>query len=337
MSEAMTPENGALTAEQAEALLLAPETQAEIETEAPEAPEEAAAEPQETEGEDQTPEDAEAQPEEQAEGEEAEAESEPVVAAEPPKYWSKDAKDAFAKLPPDLQAVVLAQEGPREEAAARAKAEATKQAQEAQAELTKVQTLAAALNERLPQWLQTFQSRWGATPPDWVAFAQANGTEAMTLAKAQYDAEREQIVQAAQETQRAQLIAHEQFLRTEFATLAEIQPELAPDAKDPRKGAEVRREVTGWLAEQGIPKEALAQISATEMSLAYDAMRWRKAQAELKAAPKSKPAAPAPRAPVRPASGQAQSPSQRKAQGVQNAFNAKPSIENATALLLNSK
>src|SRR5437773_1566221 len=73
------------------------------------------------------PDEAEDRAEDPSADDEEEAEADPegeVDRLEPPKYWSKDAKARFAELDPDLQAVVLSQEGPREAAAARTKAEA---------------------------------------------------------------------------------------------------------------------------------------------------------------------------------------------------------------------
>lgn len=335
MSEADT---GPLTAEQAIASLVE-QYEDPAETEAPLAAAEPAEGQEITEGEASSPEGAEDGAETPAEDtEETEAEpEEPVEALEPPRYWSQDAKAKFAELPPDLQAVVLAQEGPREEAAAKAKAEAAKQVSEAKTELAKVQTLAAALNERLPQWIQAFQTRWGNQAPDWVAYAQQHGVDAMTLAKTQFEAERQQLQDAAQETDKARRLAHEQFVQTEFVKLVELAPDLAPSAQDPRQGSEKRQGVVKFLVEHGIPQDAIAQISAVEMSLAYDAMRYREAQAKLKAAPKPKnPSAPPPKTVVRPATAQAQASPQRQAQQIANRFAQTRSVDDAVALLLAS-
>jgi hypothetical protein len=335
MSESATPEAGGLTVDQAIASLVSPPPEEQAPAEAPVEAAESEEQPN-TEGEASSPEGAEDGAETPAEETEAEAEQpEAVAPLDPPKYWSQDAKAKFAELPPELQAVVLQQEGPREEAAAKAKAEAAEQVKAANAELTKVQSLAVALNERLPQWIQAFESRWGQNP-DWVAFAQEHGVEAMTLAKTQFEAERQQLQAAAEETHKAQRLAHEQYVKTEFARLAEIEPDLAPSTADPKQGADKRQGVVKFLIERGIPQDAIAQISATEMSLAYDAMRWREAQAALKAAPKPKPAAPAPKAPVRPAAAVPQQSSD-PARKAANRFAQTRSIDDAVALLLSRK
>jgi hypothetical protein len=336
MSEAPTPESAPLTVDQAVASLLTPPV--EQEQPASEAPQEAAETPDEPQGEPEAPTDAEDGAETPAEGEEAEAASEePVEALEPPKYWSTDAKAKFAELPPELQAVVLEQEGPREEASAKAKAEAAKQVDAANAELSKVNELAAALTERLPKWVETFASKWGTQTPDWVSIAQEHGVEAMTLAKTQYEAERQQLEEAAAATTKAQQIAHQTFLQTEWKALAELSPDLAPDVADPQKGADKRKAVVQYLSDYNFPQSAIAEISAAELTIAHKAMLYDRGQAALKAAPKPKPAAAAPRTPVRPGAGQSQSSSSSTAKSAMGRFHQKPSVDNAVALLLASK
>jgi hypothetical protein len=301
-----------------------------VEPEAPEAPKGAAEEPAEPEGESSSPEEADAAPEEPAEDTEAEAEEPAAEPLDPPKYWTKDAKAKFAELPPELQAVVLQQEGPREEAAAKAKAEAAKVREAAEKEVQGVQKLAEALADRIPQWLDAFENRWGKSEPDWVAVAQEHGLEAMQLAKVQYEREAKQLADAQAARQSAEQQAHQAFLKAEAAKLLEIAPELA----DPDKGAAKRADVATYLVDQGISRDALKSISAAELSIAHKAMLWDRTQAALKAAPKPKPAAPASKAPARPAAAASQSNPTRQAA---NRFAQTRSVEDAVALLLAPK
>ena len=327
MSEASSPENGALSVDQAIAALM-PEP---AEREAPEAVD-TAAEPDEIEGEANAPEDTEGEAEAPADGDETEAEPEAVAPVEPPKYWSQDAKAKFAELPPELQAVVLAQEGPREEAAAKAKAEAAQQTQAAQAEVAKVQQLADHLGSFLPQAIETFKSKWGEAP-DWMAYANEYGAEAMIVAKVQHEQELALLQQTAQATERATEAAREAAVKVEFQKLAEIAPELA----DPVEGPKRRSEVTSFLVSEGLAEDDIRNITAVEMALANDAMQWRKAQAALKARPTQKPnPAAAPRSPVRPAAA-APVPAQRTATQVANRFAQTRSVDDAVALLLARK
>jgi hypothetical protein len=325
MSESATPESGPLSVEQAIAAITPP---VEQET-APEAPVEAA-EGEPTEGAASAPEEAEGEAETPAEAEETEAEAGAVEPADPPTYWSKDAKEAFGQLSPELQAVVLAQEGPREEAAAKAKADAAAVRQQADAEMGKVTQLAETLADFLPQAIQKFSHQYG-TDPDWVKFAEEYGAEAMTLAKARHDADLADLQKLAVATQEAQTQAHQAYVKAELAKLAEIAPHLA----DPEKGVERRQDVVKYLKSHGSTDDEIRNISAAEMLIAHKAKLWDDAQAALKTAPKPKPAlAPAQRSPVRPAAGTAQSPERSALQQAQARFNLNPSRENAEALLL---
>jgi len=334
MSESASPESGALSVDQAIEALASPAPEPE-ENDAPEAPVEAAEEQDETDGADQPAEEPEDDAETVAEGDD-DTEAEAVEPVEPPVYWSKEAKADFAKLPAELQAVVLAQEGPREEAAAKAKAEAAKAVEAAQKEVAGVQALATQLADFLPQAVKTFQQRWGE--PDWAQVAQEHGAEQAFVLKAQFETEQKQLAQLAQAEQTAQQEAHKAFVQTEWKALSTLDPVLAPDPADPTKGADVRQRVTKFLAEKGIPSDAITRISAVEMSLAHDAMRWREAQAALKA---PKPPKPAPvaqqRAAARPAAAQAQASPQRTATQVANRFAQTRSVDDAVALLLARK
>ena len=286
----------ALSVEQGVAALRAQRTPAVEPEDAPEAPVEAAEEPEEIEAETSPAEEPEAEGEAPAEEVEAEAEAEPVVVAEPPKYWSKDAKAEFALLPPNLQAVVLAQEGPREEAAAKAKSEAAAQTQAAQAEIGKVQQLADHLAGFLPQAIEAFRNRWGDAP-DWKTYAEEYGADAAFIAKAEHDQHLDLLQKTAQATEAAQAEARDATVKAEFVKLAEIAPDLA----DPVEGPKRRGEITNFLLAAGLDRDAIKDISAIEMALARDAKLWREAQAALRTPPKPKPAPVAPKAPVRPA------------------------------------
>ena len=249
----------------------------------------AAGDEQQSEGAASTPDDTPDEAENHTqEGDETNATDEGAVEPiEPPKYWSQDAKAKFAALDPDLQAVVLAQEGPREEAAAKAKDEAAQVRAAAEKEIAGIQKFAEELQTFLPQAVQTFRSRWGDNP-DWVAYAQQNGAEAMSIAKAQFEAERTTLQQLAQAQKEADGKAHQAYVAAEFKALETIAPELA----DPKEGAARRTEVTKYLQVLGIPDAALVRISAVEMSLARKAMLWDQSQAKttLKPAPKPAPA-----------------------------------------------
>lgn len=325
---AFAPEDGAgggLSVEQAVAALdSAPETPEEA------APEEAVA-PEEITSETS----ADAEPADQAEnlgdGEtEGVEEEQAATPLDPPLYWKPEAKDAFAKLPPELQAVVLEQEGPREAAASKAKAEAAQVAQAAEKELVSTQTLARALSERIPQWLVTFEQRWGTQTPDWSAVAQEHGVEAMTLAKLEFDKEAGQLREALAARHHAEALAEKAWTKAEAARLAEIAPDLA----DPERGGERLQEIAAYAITQGVEAETLSKASAAHFVIARKAMLYDRAQAALKAAPTPKPAAQQARGPVRPAAAAAQlSPKNQQAVIAKDRFVQTRSIDDAVALL----
>lgn len=336
-------EGGALTIDQATQALLSPPT-VEVE-EAPEAAADDAPVAEDTEipaGDETDPVEG-ATDEEAVEpldgAEEGETDPEPVEALEAPAYWSKEAKAKFAALDPDLQAVVLAQEGPREAATAKAKADAAKEVETARQQAQGVQTLAKQLETFLPEALQTFQQRWGE--PDWEATIQQYGAEQAAILRARFDKEQAQLQQLNTQTQTARQQAHQAYMLQQFEVLATLDKELAPDVKDPRKGAEKRQEVSKYLLDRGVAPGAIAQISAEELSMARKAMLWDRAEAARKDPPKpaqqqsaNQQRKPTPRPGARPGGSAASSPQSQGRSSAQNAFNSKPSIENAVALLM---
>lgn len=328
MSEA-TPETGALTFDAA-VHMLAPASEP---TEAPDAPQAATEEPEEPQGDASTPEEAQAEPEEPADGEEEQAEA-VETPLDPPLYWKPEAKEAFAKLEPALQAEILSQEGPREEAASRAKAEAAAEREAARVEVSKVQALAEHLGAFLPEAVQAFRTQWGDQEPDWEALIEQYGVEETAKLQARYSKQRTLLAQTQQAQQLAAQQARKAELEQEFAALADLDPELAPDPKDASKGTEKRAEVASYLRAQGYPDAEVSAAGARDFVIAKKAMLYDRIEAARKAAPPKKPAPPAPRAPVRPAaSAGAPNPSRQAA----NRFAQTRNVEDAVALLLASK
>jgi hypothetical protein len=248
----------------------------------------------------------------------------------PPTYWSKDAKARFAELDPDLQAVVLSQEGPREAAAARAKAEAEHVRTAAVQEAAQARHLLEQLADALPEALQSFSARWQGTP-DWAEIAAVHGVEAMQAAREEHAAERARLERASQVAAVARRANHQAYVAAEFERLKALDPELA----HPETGTERRTEITRYLHARGIPPEALVQISALEMSLARKAMLWDQAQAKARASNTTpRPDRPATRSLARGgASAGPTDPKVRRAAQAASRFAKSRSIEDAVALL----
>jgi hypothetical protein len=334
MSEIHVPPEGALSIDQATEALMGPPAEPQDEASAP-----VAAWDDEDPSADEASQPADAS-EAEAPGDGEDEGGADGEAAEPlaaPAYWSKDAKARFADLPPDLQAVVLAQEGPREAAAARAKAEAAREVKTAREHSQGVQVLAEQLSAFLPEAVQTFQQRWGE--PDWEQVIRQHGAEEAALLRARFDREQAQLHELAQRTDDARRQAHQAYMRSEFEALAQLDPELAPDARDPSQGSGKRQAVTRYLMEAGVDRNAIAQISALEMTLARKAMLWDQAQAAARGRGGQSPSVhrrPTPKPGARPG-GAAAPPQHQGRTSAQSAFNAKPSIDNAVALLMARK
>lgn len=318
MAEAAdAPQGGALSLEDAVALLNRRDAEDEDQNF-----EGAASAPEETADRAEDPSDGDDEAEAEDEGE--------VDRLEPPKYWSKDAKARFAELDPDLQAVVLSQEGPREEAAARAKAEAQSVRAAALQEVAQAREVAAELARFVPEALQRFDARWEGEP-DWAAFAQVHGAEAAHVARGQYEAEKAALERASHAATAARRAGHNAYVAAEFEKLKGLDPELA----HPETGTERRTEVTHYLHGKGVDPDSLLRISALEMSLARKAMLWDRAQA--KAGTSNSAPRPAPQT-TRPltrggASAGPVDPKARRAAQAKSRFAKTRSIDDAVALL----
>ena len=314
MTEAAdAPQGGALSLDEAVALL----DRRDAEDEGAETPRG----DEEFEGAASAPEETDDWAEHPSDGDEeaAAADAGEVDRLDAPRYWSKDAKARFAELDPDLQAVVLSQEGPREAAAARAKAEADQ-----------ARGLLAELGDLLPQAVQQFEAQWSGEP-DWAAIAQAHGVEAMGQARARYESEKARLERAAQIKVVADRLGQQAYVAGEFERLKTLDPELCC----PERGAERRTEITRFLHDKGFSPDALMQISAVEMSLARKAMLWDQAQAKAGTSNSTlRPDRPATRPLARGgASAGPVDPQVRRAAQARSRFAKTRSIEDAVALL----
>jgi hypothetical protein len=233
-------------------------------------------------------------------------------------------------VPREVQEIVARREADRDRAVAVAYQE--------KAELTNVVTQIA---ERYQQWAPqfsaeveaeeaAFEQRWGNV--DWERFADENPDEFKRYA-AVYEAEKLTLEQRQKrqraleaEAQHAAKLARDRYLADEGRRLQEIAPELAASA-------ERRGEVGRFLIEQGFAEDVLRDISAVELALAHDAMKWREAQrktsAQAKAPPKPQPA-PRP-VPVRGAGVPSKG---RELQGLETRLTKSGSLDDAVALLV---
>jgi uncharacterized phage infection (PIP) family protein YhgE len=248
-----------------------------------------------------------------AEEQEAEQAEPETPALDPPPFWDAEGKEAFAKLPREHQESILAQASKQASNASRAIEQAAERAKAAEGQASKVTQLADALNTFLPQAMETFKGRWDAV--DWVALARQVEPQEYNAYQAQYQAEQRQLEQLQAANQEAERLAHEQHVRVVNTEL----PTKAPDLADPAKGGERLGKVFNFLNAEGYAPDRLKHVTAADLAIAYDALRWREAQ---KGVPQAPAARPKPATPARPAMRPTAAPSsqQQQAVSVQNRF-----------------
>lgn len=214
-------------------------------------------------------------------------------AIEAPRSWKDEDKPVWSTLTAEAQAIVLAREEDRDRATSRAVSEAGQAKKQAEQEAATIAQYRAQMDAFLPQALQTFASRWEGI--NWAEEARIDPVRAFQ-AKAQYDSEQAQLQQLQAAQQQAQAVEHQAHVRTVAATLET----LAPDLMDPKDGPRRVSELSAFLLEgKGYTPESLKWATAEDLSIAYDAMRYRQLQAKAKDAITRTPIAPT--KPVKPA------------------------------------
>lgn len=268
-----------------------PETPAaEAETPAAELDPEADTTPAEEEG-------SEAEEPGDAEETDPEAEAE-AIKLEAPKWWNKEQKAIWDKISPELQAAVYAQEENRERVLQRDRqklSESEKSTTEGKAALEK---RLQVLDRVLPSAINAYKGKYADV--DWVKAAQEMPPEEYQAARAEFERDTQDMHELLREQQAAEQEKFSTFVREEGEKLKTECPDLV----DPVHGKQRQESLGKFLLDMQTPPERIARLSATEASLAYDAMRWRDAQrAALKVkkpAPPPQPAnRPSPAAPAR--------------------------------------
>ncbi|TAL08062.1 MAG: hypothetical protein EPO02_13805 [Nitrospirae bacterium] len=223
-----------------------------------------------------------------------------LEAIKPPQFWSAEEKEIFNKAPRELQEVFLRNEQLRVTATSKAIQEASEKRKIADAEWQKLTQYTQYLNQTLSDNAKTFADRWENV--DWKGVVDQYGAEEAAKLRFTMEEERDKLQRTVAAKKQVEALQFSKFVETETAKL----PELAPDLADPKQGLERRRALGSWLLEQGSPHgvtpELLSNLSAFETSIAYDAMRWRNAQAKAKELAKQpkETAAPQQRQTVRP-------------------------------------
>jgi hypothetical protein len=294
----------ALSIDEAAGLLAAePSPPEEREEEAP------ASGPASDEGEEQTP--------------ETEAiEDERPAEATAPESWSAKDKAWFDCQPPEVRERIAAYDATREAAAAKARNEAARAREAADAEARTLADARGEVERLLGEAAQRHAgSNWQGV--DWARWAELDPAAALQ-GRIRFEQEQAEL----QRLTAASRTAHDQAFRSYVADEGKKLAELAPDlASDDGKRAEVGR----WLIDQGYSPETLRGVSARDLVTARKAMLWDRAEAALKS-PKPAPTRQGSR-PVRASAAPAPSTPARKAQEAHNRFAQTRTLDDAIAVL----
>jgi len=295
------------------------------EPEAIEAPAEQVEQPQAPEEEqDEAPPEAEDPdaPETASEGEGEEVEpAQPAI--EPPHFWSAEAKARFGELPYELQLIVQENEKAGSKAATQRLEEAALAKKAADARAEALASLAERIEAAAEQAETTIANRWaGMDQAAWLKLSRENPQQYIQL-KAQHDAEVTAVQQARTAKDAASQVEHARWVSEQEALLKTLAPELA----DPEKGPANRGAVADYLASQGVAEQALSNVGALEVSIAWKAMQYDKGRTALKPRPAAE------KAPVRPAASPSQSPQSNAQASAEQRFKKSGSVEDAVRLL----
>jgi hypothetical protein len=223
-----------------------------------------------------------------------EPEEEPAPAIDPPQSWKADEKTAWAKLPPDVQAIVARREGERDRyISTRSQEMAEERRASAEARLSErgeyKQNLEKLLFVAAPE-AEKF------TQIDWQRLAAENPADYVRLT-AERDALRGRIASIQGEIQRIDYQSNAER-EQQFGQFRQEQAQLLaaklPVYADAERGPKFVRELTDYLQTQGFtPQELAAVVDHRAIILAEKAMRADRAAAARNGANTQK--APPPR------------------------------------------
>lgn len=331
--DALAADNGLLTTEQAIADLTAAETEHEdaapAQSEQPSQPNTEAEPAAEDAIEPETvTDDADAETEDA----EAEGEKPELPAIEPPRFWDAEAKKRFGELPRDIQELL----SQNEDRSVKATSKSLQEAAEARNAAAQEASNLSALRTQLDQHIQTakarFKSKWENV--DWNATIDQYGADQALKFKNEFEADQAAIAQAERGAAVAEQTDLKNFTAREMAKL----PELAPDLVDPKTGPQRLEAMSKVLQSAGYAPAQIQRLSAFEVSLLNDALKWREANANAKAQiglPKTaaKPAV-VPKPSVRPTAAPARGSTETsRLKALETRFDQNPSVENLEALL----
>ena len=259
------------------------------------------------------------------EGEDEGDQAAPAVDA--PQFWSKEAKDNFATLPPETQQFLVEQDKAAQKAISAKFEEAAAARKTAETQAEALSQIAAKVTEAAAVAEETFQGKWhGMTDQIWLQLSRENPQEYVKL-RAQYDAEQNALQQANAAKDAAARVERQNWLKSQAEELKTYAPELT----DPIKGKEKFQKTLDYLKSRGAREQDLSDVSAAVMALAYDSMQLQELRKNV-SKPTPKPTPKPGRAPA--ASVAAAPPKQREVEALKNRFNQTKDRGDAVALLM---
>lgn len=241
-----------------------------------------------------SPTEADAPSEEEIPGDEGETETQTEAeAVDAPTWWDAEDKAAWATLTPEWQARFAKQEEKREAVLTKAKGETQAERDAAAQDRQQAQAVLKALDDNVPQWVDTFKSRWANVDWDtWAARLPETGAADMaeyTRARAQFEKEQRQLGTALHMQQQAQADSQRQYEATLAQDRSKRLPDLAPDLIDEKEGVKRQTDLSQYLLKGGALPDRVRQMDAYEMSIAWKAFKYDQAQASFAARPKAPP------------------------------------------------
>lgn len=239
----------------------------------------------------------ESAPEEASADEETEVEDDDIS---PPSSWDADAKEKWAKLPPDVRQIITNREAERERAINSRLQETAELRKQFESENFQTQQLRQAYERNLSVLAKQMEAnipvefRDIKSPSDLQALAQRDPATAQRFMiwrdqAAQILGELDQLEQ--QKFQHQQ-VSQNRLLESEAKALVEKWPEIA----DPSKGTAIRNEISALLKSFNFNDSEIAGISDHRILLfAKQFMEGQKALAALKSAEKKVQGKPLPK------------------------------------------
>ena len=197
-------------------------------------------------------------------------EADPAVAEqpiiEPPRSWTKEARERFAALPRETQEYIAAREQERDREVRRSQNEAAEQRKAFEAQRQAAEQARLQYEQQLPALMQTLQDQQLGQFPDVRTIDDVNRlAQEDPFRYLQWDAHQKRVaavnleLRSAQERQAKDMEAQwASYIRSENNLMAERVPELA----DSKKAAELTTKAVDTLRDLGFTDMELAELAS---------------------------------------------------------------------------